>query len=181
MKAVATDGTHQSNVADDALRLVVDTTPALIHTGRPDGHLDYFQSTLVGFPRRLRNRVQLPTSRSITTLVIVPSPRGCPGAAAERARATPKGQEYQSAFINATKDMMFSGIRDCVPINAPGVRKAPGFQCVLIIAKTGKPKWIIRDSRDPMAQCFYAKLVKLVYPAPPADNWPVMFGINMAR
>jgi PAS domain S-box-containing protein len=26
----------------DALRLVVDTTPALIHTGRPDGYLDYF-------------------------------------------------------------------------------------------------------------------------------------------
>ena len=100
-------------------------------------------------------------------------------AAAERARATPKGQEYQSAFIDATKDMMFSGVRDCLPINAPGVRKTPGFQCVLIIAKTGKPKWIIRDSRDPMAQCFYAKLVKLVYPTPPADNWPVVFGINM--
>ena len=102
-------------------------------------------------------------------------------AAAERARATPKGQEYQSAFLNATKDMMFSGVRDCVPITAPGVRKAPSFQCVLIIGKTGKPKWIIRDSRDPMAQCFYAKLVKLIYPTPPADNWPVTFGINMPR
>ena len=28
--------------AEDHLRLVVDTTPALIHTSRPDGHLDYF-------------------------------------------------------------------------------------------------------------------------------------------
>src|SRR5689334_7341885 len=28
--------------ADDHLRLVLDTTPALIHTGRPDGYLDYF-------------------------------------------------------------------------------------------------------------------------------------------
>jgi PAS domain S-box-containing protein len=28
--------------AEDRLRLVVDTTPALIHTGRPDGYLDYF-------------------------------------------------------------------------------------------------------------------------------------------
>jgi PAS domain S-box-containing protein len=27
---------------EDALRLVLDTTPALIHTGRPDGYLDYF-------------------------------------------------------------------------------------------------------------------------------------------
>jgi PAS domain S-box-containing protein len=27
--------------ADDRLRLVLDTTPALIHTGRPDGYLDY--------------------------------------------------------------------------------------------------------------------------------------------
>jgi hypothetical protein len=49
MKAVATDGTHQSNVADDALRLVVDTTPALIHTGRPDGHLDYFNQRWLDF------------------------------------------------------------------------------------------------------------------------------------
>jgi PAS domain S-box-containing protein len=28
--------------AKDRLRLAIDTTPALIHTGRPDGHLDYF-------------------------------------------------------------------------------------------------------------------------------------------
>ena len=42
MKAVATEDGEQSTVADHALRLVVDTTPALIHTGRPDGHLDYF-------------------------------------------------------------------------------------------------------------------------------------------
>jgi PAS domain S-box-containing protein len=28
--------------ATDRLRLAIDTTPALIHTGRPDGHLDYF-------------------------------------------------------------------------------------------------------------------------------------------
>jgi len=28
--------------ADDHLRRVLDTTPALIHTGRPDGYLDYF-------------------------------------------------------------------------------------------------------------------------------------------
>lgn len=28
--------------SDDHLRLVLDTTPALIHTGRPDGYLDYF-------------------------------------------------------------------------------------------------------------------------------------------
>ncbi len=28
--------------AEERIRLVIDTTPALIHTGRPDGHLDYF-------------------------------------------------------------------------------------------------------------------------------------------
>src|SRR5919106_1434158 len=87
-------------------------------------------------------------------------------AAAERARATPKGQEYQDAFNGSLRDVMLSGLRDCLPINAPGVRKPTGFQCVLIIGKTGKPKWIIRDSRDPMAQCFYVKLVKLTYPPP---------------
>ncbi len=102
-------------------------------------------------------------------------------AAAERARRTPRGEDYQNAFNGATRDMMFDAIKDCLPIKAPGVRKPPGFQCVLIIGKTGKPKWIIRDSRDPMPQCFYAKLVKLTYPPPPADNWPVVFGINMLR
>jgi hypothetical protein len=100
-------------------------------------------------------------------------------AAAERARATPKGQEYQNTFNASLRDVMISGMKDCLPINAPGVRKSPGFQCVLIIGKTGKPKWIIRDSKDPMAQCFYAKLVQGTYPPPPADNWPVIFGINM--
>jgi hypothetical protein len=102
-------------------------------------------------------------------------------AAAERARATLKGREYQNTF-NASaslRDIMMNGIKECLPINAPGVRKAPGFQCVLIIGKTGKPKWIIRDSQDAMAQCFYAKLVKSTYPPPPADNWRVLFGINM--
>jgi PAS domain S-box-containing protein len=33
---------ERSAATQDALRLVVDMTPALIHTGRPDGYLDYF-------------------------------------------------------------------------------------------------------------------------------------------
>jgi hypothetical protein len=42
MKAITTEATERSIPAEDALRLVIDTTPALIHTGRPDGYLDYF-------------------------------------------------------------------------------------------------------------------------------------------
>jgi len=42
MKATATEAAEGSIQAEDALRLVIDTTPALIHTGRPDGYLDYF-------------------------------------------------------------------------------------------------------------------------------------------
>jgi hypothetical protein len=72
-------------------------------------------------------------------------------AAAERARSTPQGGDYQSAFNVAVRDMMFSALRDCIPIRAPGVRKPPSFQCVVVGGKAGKPKWIIRDSRDPMA------------------------------
>ena len=48
MKAVATKDGEQST-AEDALRLVVDTTPALIHTGRPDGYLDYFNQRWLDF------------------------------------------------------------------------------------------------------------------------------------
>ena len=36
------EATERSISAEDALRLVLDTTPALIHTGRLDGYLDYF-------------------------------------------------------------------------------------------------------------------------------------------
>jgi hypothetical protein len=102
--------------------------------------------------------------------------------AAERARSTPKGEEYQRAFSRLVGDALFGGTTwDCMPNMAPGVRRPANFQCVVIIGKTGKPKWIIRDSREPMAQCVCAKLVKLAYPPPPADNWPVIFGINMER
>src|ERR1700730_12460456 len=48
MKAVATKDGEQST-AEDALRLVVDTTPALIHTARPDGYLDYFNQRWLDF------------------------------------------------------------------------------------------------------------------------------------
>jgi PAS domain S-box-containing protein len=33
---------ERSYTAEDRLRLVIDTTPALIHSGRPDGYLDFF-------------------------------------------------------------------------------------------------------------------------------------------
>ena len=49
MKAMATETTERSIPAEDTLRLVIDTTPALIHTGRPDGYLDYFNQRWLEF------------------------------------------------------------------------------------------------------------------------------------
>jgi PAS domain S-box-containing protein len=49
MKVIATEATEQSIPVEDALRLVIDTTPALIHTGRPDGYLDYFNQHWLEF------------------------------------------------------------------------------------------------------------------------------------
>jgi PAS domain S-box-containing protein len=49
MKAIATRVMEGSILAEDALRLVIDTTPALIHTGRPDGYLDYFNQSWLEF------------------------------------------------------------------------------------------------------------------------------------
>src|SRR6266576_2422110 len=49
MKAVATEASEQSTAAEDALRRAVDTTPAFIHTARPDGHLDYFNRGWLDF------------------------------------------------------------------------------------------------------------------------------------
>ena len=42
MKASESLQNDQSTATEKALRRAVDTTPAFIHTGRPDGHLDYF-------------------------------------------------------------------------------------------------------------------------------------------
>ena len=39
----------QSTATEDALRRAVDTTPAFIHTGRPDGYLDYFNRGWLDF------------------------------------------------------------------------------------------------------------------------------------
>src|SRR5437762_1187163 len=49
MKAVEPAENEQSPAAENALRLIVDTTPALIHTGRPDGYLDYFNRGWLDF------------------------------------------------------------------------------------------------------------------------------------
>ena len=102
-------------------------------------------------------------------------------AAAARARATPKGEAYGQAANLALRDVMASALKDCLPINAPGVRMFPGFQAVLIIGRTGKLKWVVRNPRDPMANCFLSKTVGVTFPPPPADNWPVLFQINVKR
>src|ERR1700719_1808857 len=49
MDAIEPVENERSNATEDALRLVVDTTPALIHTGRPDGYLDYFNQRWLDF------------------------------------------------------------------------------------------------------------------------------------
>jgi PAS domain S-box-containing protein len=42
MRASESLQNDQLTATEKALRRAVDTTPAFIHTGRPDGHLDYF-------------------------------------------------------------------------------------------------------------------------------------------
>jgi PAS domain S-box-containing protein len=49
MKAIVPEDVEQAIATGDTLRLIVDTTPALIHTGRPDGHLDYFNRGWLDF------------------------------------------------------------------------------------------------------------------------------------
>lgn len=39
---LAAEAIPPSNSTEDRLRIIVDSTPALIHTARPDGYLDYF-------------------------------------------------------------------------------------------------------------------------------------------
>src|SRR6266567_706856 len=48
-KVGATVESERFTATEDALRRAVDTTPALIHTGRPDGYLDYFNRGWLDF------------------------------------------------------------------------------------------------------------------------------------
>src|SRR6266700_1164122 len=49
MKASESLQNDQSTATEDALRRAVDTTPAFIHTARPDGYLDYFNRGWLDF------------------------------------------------------------------------------------------------------------------------------------
>src|SRR5439155_1184359 len=49
MKASESLQNDQSAATEDALRRAVDTTPAFIHTARPDGYLDYFNRGWLDF------------------------------------------------------------------------------------------------------------------------------------
>src|SRR6266487_4691139 len=49
MKASGSVQNDESTATEDALRRAVDTTPAFIHTARPDGYLDYFNRGWLDF------------------------------------------------------------------------------------------------------------------------------------
>ena len=49
MKASESLQNDQSTATESALRRAVDTTPALIHTARPDGYIDYFNRGWLDF------------------------------------------------------------------------------------------------------------------------------------
>src|SRR5438046_1055869 len=49
MQASESLQTDQSTATESALRRAVDTTPAFIHTARPDGYLDYFNRGWLDF------------------------------------------------------------------------------------------------------------------------------------
>jgi PAS domain S-box-containing protein len=49
MKANESLQNDQSTATEDALRRAVDTTPAFIHTARPNGYLDYFNRGWLDF------------------------------------------------------------------------------------------------------------------------------------
>src|SRR5437764_13051775 len=49
MRASESLQNDQSTATENALRRAVDTTPAFIHTARPDGYLDYFNRGWLGF------------------------------------------------------------------------------------------------------------------------------------
>src|SRR5437660_5742605 len=49
MKARESLRNDQSTASEDALRRAADTTPAFIHTARPDGYLDYFNRGWLDF------------------------------------------------------------------------------------------------------------------------------------
>src|SRR5271167_4014434 len=49
IRTIINEAEGRLNPGEDALRLILDTTPALIYTGRPDGYLDYFNQRWLEF------------------------------------------------------------------------------------------------------------------------------------
>ena len=49
IRTIMNEAVGRLSPGEDALRLVLDTTPALIHTGRVDGYLDYFNQRWLEF------------------------------------------------------------------------------------------------------------------------------------
>ena len=101
-------------------------------------------------------------------------------AAAERARALPKGQAYADAVQASLRGTVGEILHDCMG-HYPDWPWPRGFDSVLIIGKTGNLKWIICDERDPNTKCALKKLLKASFPPPPADDWPVHFGMGVHR
>ena len=62
-EAVMDSVKEQSSRFEDRLRTIVDTTPALIHTGRPDGYLDYFNRGWLDLLEVIRRSVWLALDR----------------------------------------------------------------------------------------------------------------------
>jgi len=100
-------------------------------------------------------------------------------AAAERARHTPHGEAYLQQMSRMFGEILVTA--GCLPIYAPGVRQPGSFESVLIVGRNGRVKWIIRDTDEPMAACYFTKFIKTTFPAPPADNWPVTFAFRASR
>ncbi len=98
-------------------------------------------------------------------------------AAAAKAGATPGGE----AYTKTVQSVLWQAVREgnaCFAKRGPGIL-AQGFKCVLIIGKDGKLKWIIRDAHDVLTACFLSKLLHLTFPPPPADNWPLVWGVTL--
>jgi len=57
MKAGEPAGNGHSGATENALRLAIDTTPAFIHAGRPDGYLDYFDRGWLDFLGKCQKRL----------------------------------------------------------------------------------------------------------------------------
>lgn len=94
---------------------------------------------------------------------------------ATKNQQTVKGKQYQEGVSMALREVMITGMRECLPRD---ITRYAGFKLVFYVAADGRVQQIVQGRRDPVADCFARKIKAITFPRPPRSGWAVLFGLQ---